>query len=152
MWGNPTILDIVTALAASIGAVGILVAARQLQFSAWLKAQKLWTEPKFRDARGAVLKHWPDPPNDWSEDEMRDAFLVCRKTDEFARLAPFLGVAPWFGRRTTVNIWYDPIGKCWKLLEKFVDDERSRCGWPCKWDAFQELGQRSLGKVEESEE
>lgn len=105
-------------------------------------------EPKFRDARGVILKHWPDPPDAWSEDETKDAFLVCRKTDEFVRLAPFLGAVPWLGRRMTVNIWYDPIGKCWKLLEKFVDEERSRCGWPYKWDAFQDIGQRSLRKVE----
>lgn len=123
------------ALFTAIGALAVIFAARKIDFNAWVKAQEIYTHPDFTAARRVVLlRYRQDRATPWSQPDRDQALHVYRKMDEFARIIPFLR------RRLVLKIWYDPIGKCWDVLESIVQQERRDCEWPEKWSAFEDLG------------
>jgi len=142
---SQTFWTAVTAIVASIASLAVIFAWRQLRFNAWLKAQEIFTEKRFVEARGVVLVHYPDPPKQWSKGEKEDAFLVCRKMDELARLKRYLGT------RKMLATWDDPLGKCWCVLKPLVLEERHTIKWKTKWDAFEHLGEKAFRRVKRRE-
>jgi hypothetical protein len=126
------------AIATTLGAGAIVVAARQLRFQAYLKAQEIWTDVEFTAARGRVLARFDDGRLDWTDGEEVEALNVCRRMDEFARLIPYLP------RKTALQVWGVPFARAWFVLRPVVDRERTKCAWPEKWCAFEELGRLAL--------
>jgi hypothetical protein len=62
--------------------------------------------------------------------------------DDFARLAPYLGV------ETMLDTWDDPLAKAWIVLETIVNEERSvHAKWSRKWRGFEQIGQQALNKM-----
>jgi hypothetical protein len=135
---SDTFWSALSAIATLAGATGILLAARQLRFEAWLKAQEIWVHNDFTEARGKLFAHVENPPARWEGEDKALALRVCRRIDEFVRLAPYLG------RRRMLAVWGDPLAKAWFLLEPLVRDERKAAGWSTKWDAFERLGKEAL--------
>lgn len=130
----------VSAIASIVGVVGIYIAAQQLSFQAWLEAQRIFTSGDFTDLRKWVMEKdgsWDQPAD---KERAKDA---CRKFDEFARLIPYLGL-PFFRKRFALQIWADPIAKCWRSLERIVIEEREQTGAYRKWDAFEKLGKEAV--------
>jgi len=135
-WG--TFWSVLSALATVVSATAIVFAAQQLKFQAWLKVQEIWTAD--RDLRNWVFtKKGPYSAGDM--DQARDA---CRRLDEFAHLANYLGPIPWLGTRTTLKVWGEPIAKLWLLLEPVVLQERAGTRWEKKWQAFEKLGSKAI--------
>ena len=130
----------------AVAAAAIVLAARQLKFDAWLKAQELFTKDDFRDARRIVMEECKGKDlNTWSSDQRQKGLLVCRRMDEFVRLSPFLG-RTFLLKSRMLDVWYDPIGKCWSVLEPLVREEQTK--WPEKWNAFAHLGKRAQDRIE----
>jgi hypothetical protein len=111
----------------------------QLRFDAWNKAQDLFTDKDFIKDRTWLLARQEKLDDVWLEEEKERAKQVCRKMDEFVRLAPFLG-----GRKKFLDNWYDPVGKSWRVLKPIVIEERKKTGFPTKWDAFEVCGEEAL--------
>jgi hypothetical protein len=65
----------------------------------------------------------------------------CRKMDEFAHLAPFLGVMK------VLSVWDDPLAKAWVVLREIVEKELEITKWQDKWIGFSTIGQEALDKV-----
>ena len=128
----------VSAIATLIGAGAILYAARQLRFEAWLKAMDIWVGKEFTDARTKLFTRLENPQPFLKPEEKELELFVCRRVDEFVRLAPYVG------RRRLLSVWGDPLAKAWLLLEARVLEEREVCNWPTKWDAFERLGKKAL--------
>ena len=139
---NQTFWTAIGAGSAFFGALTIFLARKQLLFNVWLKAQEIFTKDEFTKARGVVLSYYPTPPTEWNESEKKDAFFVCRRMDEIARLAPYLG------KNRFLKTYYDPLGKCWVVLEKLVKKERELCGWKNKWNEFEALGKKAVSMIE----
>jgi len=138
-----------TAVAALIGFLAVFFVIQQIQFASWIKAQEVFNECEFRDARGAVLqRYWKSEKNRGKLKES-DASLVCAKMDEFARVVPYM--KPFIRKKKVFNIWDDPIGKCWHVLENFIDKEREKTDWETKWEAFEILGKKAYAKVQQRE-
>jgi hypothetical protein len=133
---SDTFWSAVSALATLAGAAAIVFAARQLRFEAWLKAQEIWGS--FIVDRGKVFARLQDLRQPWTPEESVIGLNVCRKVDEFVRLAPY------FGERRMLRVWGDPLAKAWVVLEPLVRDERDRTAWQTKWDAFERLGTKVL--------
>lgn len=133
-------------IAAAVSAVAIGIAAYQLWFHAWLKAQEIFTSRCFVRARGAVFAHFDDPGQPLPDPRSDYAKEVCRRMDELAYLAPFLGLPflPFFGRKNVLRVWGNPIAKAWLLLEPTVKEEREISHWAEKWRAFQKLGEAAV--------
>lgn len=125
----------------------IIVLLRQLRFDAWLKAQEIFTEEKFTEARGEVLKRHKEPES-WDSIDKKYKYHVCRKMDELCHLIPYFGLIPYLGMLKAFKVWDDPLGKSWKVLEKFVVKERQNIGWPRKWKAFEHYGKKALRRIE----
>ncbi|MCG2718133.1 MAG: hypothetical protein L6408_04780 [Nanoarchaeota archaeon] len=129
----------VIAIFTAMASIGIYLVHRQLCFESWVKVQDLFTDEKFTSARTKVSSCLQNPDKVCSRD---DAYIVCRKMDELAHLAPFLGI---FGKRKVLRFWGVPIAKAWYLLKPFVEQERKELtGWDTKWQAFEDLGERAI--------
>lgn len=111
------------------------------EMSAWLKAQQVWIEPIFREGRGFIFARLRDPKKSWLDSERAEAKEVCRRMDEFAHLVPYLSLMK------VLDIWDDPIGKAWLVLEEVVRDERESSAWATKWKGFETLGTEALAKL-----
>ena len=136
----------VTAGAALVGSTAIIIAVLQLRFSAWLKAQEIFTGRCFTKARGVVLRRYWSGEQGWTkEDDKESAKEVCRRMDELARLRPFISESK------ILETWDDPMGKCWSVLKDFVKKEQWTCKWPAKWRPFETLGAKALARVKERE-
>ena len=112
----------ISAVATLVGACGIFSAVYQLRFHAWIKAQEIFTDPHFVDARRKVFNKQDAGNGPWEESD----YFVCRKMDEIARLEPFLP------NRKILTTWSDPIGKSWVKLRNLVKEERDNIGWQKK--------------------
>lgn len=138
-------LQWITAVAALVGAVAVGFVAQQLWFGAWTKAQDIFVGEKFTTARGKVYARIPRDAvieSTWTTDD----YLVCRKMDELARLAPYLGIFG-LGERLVLKTWLDPFAKSWIVLHSLVKEEQAKTpGWP-KWDAFEKLGKKAMNKL-----
>jgi hypothetical protein len=133
-----------------IAASAIVLAARQLKFDAWLKAQELFVKNDFRKARKVVLEELKCKPfASWTSAQRKQGLLVCRRMDEFVRLAPFLGKT-FLLKNRMLDVWYDPIGKCWSTLEPLVREEQKN--WPEKWDAFETVGMKATNIIQKREQ
>lgn len=138
-------LQCITAVAALIGAVAVGFVAQQLWFGAWTKAQEIFVDEKFTTARVEVYARIPGPAeveSTWTKND----YVVCRKMDELARLAPYLGIFG-SGDRLVLRTWLDPLAKSWIVLHSLVQEERNKTpGWT-KWDAFEKLGKRAMNQL-----
>lgn len=102
------------------------------------KGQDIWVGKEFTDARTKLFTRLENPQPPLHPEEKELELFVCRRVDEFVRLAPYLG------RRRLLSVWGDPLAKAWLLLEPRVLDEREVCNWPTKWDAFETIGRKAL--------
>ena len=84
------IFSSITALSALVGSGAIILAVRQFKFSTWLKAQEIFVDSDFREARGVVLPHYWQKDKVWTDDEKKKRELVCARMDELARLVPYI--------------------------------------------------------------
>jgi len=132
-----------TAIFTGITALAVILAKRQLQFQAWLKAQDLFTHPKFIQARSVVYSLKGRPYTAWSSTEAESAKYVCRKMDELAHLIPYLG------RKKALSVWDNPIARTWSILEEFIRDERSssKANWLRKWYAYEDIGKKCISRI-----
>jgi hypothetical protein len=141
------VIEAIGALSAVGAFIAIVIAARQLRFNCWLRAQEIFTEDSFVKARDKVYSRLPGRPNqltagEWTDDD----YLVCRKMDELARLSPYLGIFG-SGERLMLETWLDPLAKSWIVLHSLVREEREKTPkWP-KWDAFEKLGKKAMGSL-----
>jgi hypothetical protein len=126
------------AVATLVGAGAILFAAKQLRFDAWLKAQDIWASEEFLVARRKIFARIDVPEAHWKPEDKALGLDVCRRMDEFVRLAPYLR------KRKMLAVWGDPLAKAWVILKPIVDEEREATTWPTKWDAFEKFGRKAL--------
>jgi len=138
-WG--TFWSAVGAIFTAVASIAIFLGILQLRFDAWVKAQEIFTEDEFVDARTKLFKRLDNPHQPWTDAERENATKVCRKMDEIARLVPFLS------KKITLDAWDDPFAKAWFILEPVVREERERCDWSRKWKAFQDIGLLSTEKL-----
>lgn len=115
--------------------------AKDRDFHTWLKAQEVWTQEAFVNGRGKMFVRLDNLRAPWTPDEEKEGKNICRKMDEFAHLAPFLGL------KKVLDVWDDPLAKAWIVLQEIVDKEREATKWPEKWKAFSTIGQMALDKV-----
>ncbi len=138
------IVQAIGSLAALMGCIAVVFAIRQLSFNSWLKAQEIFTEKDFVEARRKVYSRLPgrnsELPDEWGPED----HLVCRKMDELVRLAPYFGLFG-AGKRIILKTWDDPLAKYWQALKNLVDEEQKR--WPQKWNAFQKFGEEAVLKL-----
>ena len=131
------------AIAAIIGAGGILWAVRSFKFNTWLAAQKIYMDQEFYEARKTVLSKFPfdekNPPT-FSGAKEDQALFVCRKMDEFAHLTSYVG------EEKIIEVFGSPMGKAWMILKETVKKECGRASHPKKWDAFKHLAEKAIGK------
>ena len=127
-------------IASIASALAIGVAVYQLWFNAWVKAQDVFTNACFMQARTAVFAHFDDPVQPWPDPSSDNAKMVCRKMDEMAHLLPFLG------QKKLLRAWGNPIAKAWLLLKPTVNKERDISHWEDKWRKFAELGCKAVGQ------
>jgi len=135
---SATFWSAVGAIATLAGVGAIFYASRQLRFEAWLKAQEIWVLEEFVQDRGKVFARLDNLEQPWLKEDRAIGLRVCRRVDEFVRLAPYLG------RRRMLAVWGDPLAKAWIVLHTLVDEERKDSGWQTKWDAFEKLGRKAL--------
>jgi len=144
------VIETISALAAVVACIVIGIAARQLSFNCWLKAQEIFTEGSFTKARGRVYSRIPSGTNQSSKESSKewtdDDFLVCRKMDELARLAPYLGFFG-SGEKLMLKTWLDPLAKSWIVLHSLVCEERKKTPKWQKWDAFEKLGKEAAKQL-----
>lgn len=127
-----------SAIAALVGVSAIFFAIRQLHFDAWLKAQEIWVSSEFTAGRSKVFAHLDNLQQQWPQTDKEVGLEVCRRIDEFARLAPYLG------ERRMLSVWGDTLAKAWLVLAPLVSEERLKTDWKTKWDAFEKLGAKAL--------
>jgi hypothetical protein len=135
------LLVIVIGVGEFIAFLELRYVARDRDFHTWLKAQDVWMEKEFVQRRGLIFKRLNDLNAPWSDEETREAKETCRKLDEFAHLAPFLGV------KKVLAVWDDPLAKAWIVLQNVVEKERENTKWGEKWMGFSTIGQEALDKV-----
>lgn len=140
LWtGVGAIATVVTAFAAVAGLITIYLALRQLRFNAWLRAQEIWTKEDFVKARGLIFSRLDGQMNEeWTDAERKEGLEVCRRMDEFARLAPYLT------QKKMLQVWSVPFAEAWFVLQPVVKKERDKCRWQNKWDAFERVGRAAL--------
>lgn len=130
------------AIAAVVGAYGIIWAARAFKFNTWLRAQEIYMDNKFYEARESVFGNWDEAnrqPKANASPPDNDARLVCQKMDELARLADYLG------EEKMIEVWGFQMAKSWLILKKFVKAKREKDGFN-KWDAFERLTKKAITK------
>ena len=135
----------ITAVCAVVGSSALIIAVRQFKFSTWLKAQEIFVDSDFKEARGVVLLHYWERNKEWTKDDTKKRELVCARMDELARLVPYIK------EKTVLETWDDPMGKCWEVLRDFVIQERTKTKWDVKWKAFEVLGGKALARVKDRE-
>jgi hypothetical protein len=135
------LLVIVIGVGEFIAFLELRYVARDRDFHTWLKAQDVWTEKEFVKRRGVIFKRLDNLNAPWSDEETNEAKETCRKMDEFAHLAPFLGV------KKVLSVWDDPLAKAWVVLREIVEKERETTKWREKWIGFSTIGQEALDKV-----
>ncbi|MGD1156100.1 MAG: hypothetical protein ABSA41_09750 [Terriglobia bacterium] len=133
-----TFWSALSALATLAGAGGIVFAARQLRFEAWLKAQEIWGSNDFTEDRRKIFARLDDLQASRAPGDKTLGLNVCRRIDEFVRLAPYLG------QRRMLAVWGDTLAKAWVVLEPLVSEERKATAQPTKWDAFERPGRKAL--------
>ena len=127
------------AIAALIAAVGVWWAARTFKFSTWLKAQAIYTDKDFYNARKAIFSNYPNELV-FTDELKDDAILVCQKMDELAHLKWYVG------EEKIIKEWGHQMAKAWKMLEKFVECVRNEEGYLKKWKAFEDLAKKAAKK------
>jgi len=139
-------LEWITAIAALLGAGSLVFVAQQLWFGAWINAQEIFVDEDFVTARGRVYSRIPNAPplvnGNWTADD----YLVCRKMDELARLARYLGFFG-MGNRLILKVWCDPLAKSWIVLHTLVKEERKKTTGQPKWAAFEKLGKKATRRL-----
>jgi hypothetical protein len=136
------LLVVVLGLGEAVAVFELRQIAKEREFQCWLKAQKIWTEKEFVKQRGRLFQRLDSKSADWTDQEVEDAKWVCRRLDEFVRLAPFLGT------RTMLDTWDDPLAKAWLILKPIVKKEQTSVAhWATKWEAFERIGQKALDKL-----
>jgi hypothetical protein len=135
------LLVIVLAIGEVLAFLELRHIAKEREFNSWLKAQDVWNDEGFRTGRGKIFQRLRDRNRVWSRTEREEALDICRRMDEFAHLAAFLG------RRRMLNTWDDPVAKAWIVLEAVVFDERVHSRWRYKWNTFELLGRDALAKL-----
>lgn len=135
------------ALATLAAVGGILLAGRQLRFDAWIRVQEIFVERKFVKARGRVFRHLRPESSRWDSEDQKAGLEVCRKMDDVCRLALYFSLIPFRGKRVFLEVFGDPLGKSWALLEPLVMVERRFVDWQSKWNAFQQLGRAALNRL-----
>jgi hypothetical protein len=134
------VATVIGTIAAIIATIGVFYAAKQIRFTGWIEAQKLFTEKDFTQARTEVLKYFPFQGQvaPYINDNLKEkALIVCRQMDQLARLGPYLG------SKTILDVWGYPLGKAWMILQATVEAERKQYQ-PRKWDAFEQLGKLAV--------
>ena len=128
-----------------IGLLTVGFVAQQLWFATWVKTQEIFVDEKFTTARGKVyarIPHNTEAKSMWTTDD----YIVCRKMDELARIAPYLGIFG-SGERLVLRTWRGPLAKSWIVLHSLVKEERNKTpGWS-KWDAFEKLGKKAMKQL-----
>lgn len=91
-WGTiwSAVSAIATTVAVTFAVWAIYEARRQLWLNAWLKAQEIFTEEKFTEARSKIFSRLENAKQSWTKQEEEEAKLVCRKMSELADLVPIL--------------------------------------------------------------
>ncbi len=140
------------AVATTFMGVAVFVAVRQLQLEAWIKAQEIFTKDDFIKARGTVFSHLSNAGSCWEQKDQEAGFIVCRGMDEFCHLAPYFAFSKIEGQKKVLDVWDDPIGKSWALLEPLVMEERKKVKWDKKWKAFKELGCAAFRQLSEEKQ
>jgi hypothetical protein len=125
----------------AVGAIAIFV-VRALRTSTFPKAQELYKEEEFVEARRAVLLNYENSRQNSLTFNVSDeqAALVCCKMDELARMTSYVG------EEKMIEEWGAPIGKSWMILDGFVYAARNRDGDENKWIAFQNLAEKAIEK------
>ncbi len=141
-----TVWTAIGAIATVLAAGAIFLALKQLRFDAWLKAQEIFTNDEFVDARTLVFSHFDNPKTPWPELECKNAKKVCRKMDEMAYLKGAIGCKRMF------RVWGHPIAKAWLLLEPTVKKDRETSHWDEKWCTFAAVGGKSVEKHQKLKE
>jgi hypothetical protein len=127
-----------TAIFTAVTGLGVLVVQHQLRFDAWIKAQEIFTEKEFVEARMQVFPCFENPTLTYNEE---NAYVVCRRMDELAHLARFIAFR---GKSKILKVWGGPIAIAWLTLEPFVKKEREKTGGQAKWEAFERLGKKAV--------
>lgn len=130
------IASVITAIATVFASVIIFFARKQLRFDAWIKAQEIYTNETFLKARTELFKCLDDKEATCTVEQ---AMEVCRRMDELAHLARFLG------KCMVLKYWGRPLAQAWHLLGvPLVKKERELTKNPAKWEAFEKLGEKAL--------
>ena len=130
---------IIASVATCFAAYVAYVVVRQLRQAAWLKAQEQWMNPAFLAAREKLFHFIANVESD-SGLTKADCYLICRNLDGFSLLARHFTFADHLGSDEVLDVWSDPIGKSWVLLEGFVELERGNSSWTAKWKARKDIG------------
>jgi hypothetical protein len=130
------------ALATVAAAIGVVLAARQLSFDAWSKAQDLLVEERFKKARARVFR-LIDSASPWEADDEIAAELICVRITELCRLSPYFAIIPGQGRERLIDAWDEQLAKCWKVLEPFIAAEYAKVHGSHKWDQFIGVGREA---------
>jgi hypothetical protein len=136
------LLVIVLGIGEILAFFGLRHTAKERELQILLKAQEVWTDREFRELRSKMFQRLRVPSTSWTPQDADDGREVCRRMDEFARLAPFLGVDE------MLDTWDDPLAKAWLVLEPIVNEERTKYAmWLRKWKGFEVIGKRALEKL-----
>ena len=146
-WDWNTIWTAVGALATAAAAYLIYLAGKQLRFEAWLKAQEVFVEGQFTQARTRLFRHLQETDSTWSPTDEEDGLLVCRRLDEICRLAPYFAFTKAGGENVILDAWDEPIGNSWGLLEPLLTAEREKVNSMKKWEGFRSLGCKAVDRL-----
>ena len=138
------LLVVVFVVGEIVAIIGLFQLSTDSRFHCWVKAQEIWTRTKFTRQRTAILTCYRDPKLKYQLGTVLkdDALDVCRRMDEVAYLAEFLGEERIF------KTWDDPLAKAWVVLKKdTLDVEREKTEWKVKWEAFYVLGKKAAEKL-----
>jgi hypothetical protein len=116
---------------------------KSIEMAAWVQATAVWTDKDFIEGRRVMLTRvqYLGTAFAWSSRQKEIAMDVCRRMDEFAYLALFLD------QKRVLEVWDDPLGKTWAVLQPVVEEERKNVKWESKWSRFEELGSAALEKL-----
>lgn len=104
-WDWNTIWTAIGALATAAAAYLIYFAGKQLRFEAWLRAQEIFVEKEFTEARTRLFRHIEESGSTWSPKDEEDGLLVCRRLDEICRLAPYFAFTQSGGDEVILQAW-----------------------------------------------
>src|SRR5262249_31699841 len=110
-----------------------------------------YVQTKFTKARRWLFRHLREADSIWGKRDHNAGMLVCRRMDEFCRLAPYFGAIETDGDQKVLKVWDDSIGKLGAVVEVLVEQERSNIGWPTKWDGFERLGRKAIDRLSQEQ-